>query len=134
MSLIRCHKHDVTWDSDIAAECPRCEEVMLPSEWEHLPIRGNYVLHADGFFISYQPMTGGLVAKIAFFIGDTGGAETALVREQGGDYDYRILNGDWRKEYEALVPKGWDACLAFYTEMKAQHGSSWSDDLCEAAE
>lgn len=25
MSLMRCHRHDETWDSDFSQFCPRCE-------------------------------------------------------------------------------------------------------------
>lgn len=79
----------------------------------------NYVLEGDGFFISYNSCPW---AGVSIFESDTGGAETALVIEN----KYKILNGDFRKEYEKLAPKGLDACLKFYDEKKGEFGSSWS--------
>lgn len=73
----------------------------------------NCVLNVPGFYVSYNP--GPMAA-------DDGQAETALVK----DSDYYILNGDFRAEYEALVPQGFDACLAFFREKEFEHGSSWT--------
>lgn len=39
-----------------------------------------------------------------------------------------ILNGDFRKEYEAVLDGGYDACYNFYLTQKAEHGSTWSDE------
>lgn len=62
---------------------------------------GNYVLDGDGFFISYNPNPG---AGISSFAADNGGDETALCAgKKDSDIEYRILNGDFRAEYEELV-------------------------------
>ena len=83
---------------------------------------GNEVLEGDGFFISYHPTPG---VGISFFESDDGSDETALVKEDS-DIKYRILNGDYRKEYEELIPQGFEACLAFYEKMCVEHDSSWT--------
>jgi hypothetical protein len=83
----------------------------------------NYSLSGNGFYISYNPHPGG---EISMFRSDHDAAETALVWEEGTRTFFRILNGDWRKEYEAAVTAGWEACLAVYEQHKALHDSSWS--------
>lgn len=81
----------------------------------------NYVLDLDGKnFISFQPLQNPF--GFAFFAADTAEGETAIVTED----DYRILNGDWRKEYEKLAEEGLEACIKFYEENKVIYGSSWS--------
>lgn len=82
----------------------------------------NYKLEGDGFFINYNPNPG---AEIASFRGDNRSSETALV-EKAEDRNYRILNGDFRKEYEELAPKGFEACLEFYDKMAPKYNSTWS--------
>lgn len=71
--------------------------------------RINTICQADGFFISYNPC-----------IFDTGGEETALVVESegGGMFDchYYILEGDWRKEYLAVIDKGYEACERLFLQ------------------
>jgi hypothetical protein len=49
--------------------------------------------------------------------------ETALVKGK----TYLILNGDYRKQYEQLVPKGYKACKDFYTK-NIKNQSIWSTD------
>lgn len=71
----------------------------------------NVMLEMDGFWISYNPNT------------DTG-AETALCK----DGNYYILLGDFRKQYEQLVDKGFNACLKFFKE-NLDKKSSWSDGV-----
>ena len=85
----------------------------------------NEILDGDNFFISYNS---GLHQVIPSFISDDGGAETALVNLDDPYNKYRILNGDFREEYEKLVPLGFQACLEFYNTMiKKGFNSSWSD-------
>lgn len=79
---------------------------------------GNYVAEFDGFAVSYNPDTD---AGLSIFAGD-GSDETALMI--GGKYF--ILNGDFRKDYERLALRGAEACLAFFHEKEAAHGSSWT--------
>ena len=49
--------------------------------------------------------------------------ETALVK----DTSYYILNGDWRKEYAELIPKGYEACKKFFDEHEAEYKNFWSN-------
>ena len=102
---------------------------MDTPEWKN--IQGldatNNVLDGDGFYISYNPSPNFL--GFGFFGSDGGQSETALVKTAvGARSTFYILNGDFRRDYEKLVPQGFDACLAFYNSQKAEHRSSWSDD------
>lgn len=85
---------------------------------------GNEVLDAEGFYISYNP-------RPCFFMpcfrSDNGGAETALCDQRDKRTKFYILNGDFRKQYEKLVPNGFEACKAFYDKKKKRYGSSWSN-------
>lgn len=49
--------------------------------------------------------------------------ETALIDNSG----FRILKGDWRKEYGKLAPKGFEICLEFYESKKEEYGSAFSN-------
>lgn len=88
-------------------------------KWEITPM-GNYILNGKGFFISYNSNPGG---GISMFDGDYGSDETAIVTDKG----YSILNGDFREEYEKLVPEGLDACIDFYKKHE-EDKSSWSSE------
>ena len=69
----------------------------------------NVVTHGDGFFVSYN-----LVDTYHY-----GSDTTALVL---GNMDkFFILNGDHRKHYQELIPKGWDVCFEYYTNNSDQH-------------
>ena len=97
---------------------------------------GNLVLNGDGFFISYRPSLSGsnptldLCATLATAIsGELHGndlAETALVgdRQDLGANPYFILNGDYRKQYENIVDKGWGACYQFWLSEVAKGNKS----------
>lgn len=92
--------------------------------WEDLRGDHNLVLKADGFYISYlQPYrmtnTFGWGASDDESIG-----ETALVTKE--PWDCKILNGDFRKEYEAVIDFGYDACLNVF-KSNSDKQSSWSD-------
>lgn len=78
-------------------------------------------LDGDGFYVSYAETwrMGGFMA------GDGDGIETALRRLDGRD-GWMILNGDYREQYEKLVPQGYDACKRFYDQQSAHADSSWS--------
>ena len=80
--------------------------------------RGNEVLNGDGFYISFNPKP---------VLWPDNGAETALVLPPP-TWKCLILNGDYRKEYGALVEQGYEACLAFYESKKSTARSSWSED------
>jgi len=102
-------------------------EAEAKPEWK--AIRGlstNYILEADDFYISYAPNAG---SGISFFGSDDGDVETALVKKnRDARGTFYILNGDWREDYERLLPEGFDACKRFYEEKKDEHRSSWSED------
>jgi len=88
------------------------------AKWEKLQY--NSILQGDGFHISYNADTS--IAVGAAFAADSGaGDETAICK----DRDYKILNGDFRKEYEKLVDKGYDACVKFFEKQKDAQ-STWS--------
>lgn len=88
------------------------------------PYGTNELLNCNNFFISYNAHPCNYMPG---FGSDGGGAETALVNH-ADRYKFRILNGDFRKEYEELAPLGWEACLDFYNKMKGEFQSSWSSD------
>ena len=59
---------------------------------------------------------------IPAFKADDGSVETALVKNG----KYYILNGDFRKEYEEIIDKGFSACKKFFDSKPELH-SSWSN-------
>jgi hypothetical protein len=89
-------------------------EPMQESKW-YIDQGGNYILDGDEFYISFQPAA-------SLFFSDQGQQETALCK----DDEFYILNGDWRDEYQNLLPQGFDKCLEFFNFKKDKHGSSWS--------
>ena len=111
----------------------------ITPKWDiiHNPFTGgvnNFVLEGNGFHISYNPNTGStMVGKMMDEILNIfspaekkgGGEETALCKDE----KFYILNGDFRKEYEKLVPKGFDACYKFYLKNKEKYGSPFSSDV-----
>ena len=102
----------------------------------------NFVAHGKGFYVSYNPHTGrghygGLLtdtANILLALGGVGkeymledGAETALVK----DNQFYILTGDFRKEYDELIPKGFKACYEFYRKMAPKYRNNWSTEALD---
>lgn len=81
---------------------------------------GNSILDhgKDGWFVSYNPDPA---------LGR--GPETALVtpdpKSPFGRH-FRILDGDFRKEYEAAGPD-LDACIKVYETNRAAHRSMWDE-------
>lgn len=66
---------------------------------------------------------------IRMFASDAGSPETALVVHNDQERNqYFILNGDFRKEYEALGDS-LEKCFEFYKSKKEKYGSSWSTDV-----
>lgn len=101
---------------------------MSPT-WEKIhPDAPNLILDGEGFTISFNPGIASIFALFAPIFGEevTPKPETALVNEENGQRIFRILNGDFRKDYEGLVSQGWDACLAFFNTQREEHGSGWS--------
>lgn len=94
------------------------------ANWQWNPsifgIGGNAILQCEGFSISYNPHPG---QGLSIFESDDGGPETALIVND----KFFILNGDWRTQYEELIPKGVEACLQFYRDHADAHRSSWSE-------
>ncbi len=93
------------------------------ADWKERNFMGNtnWVLTGKGFYISYNSDLGaGFMGS--FFGSDDGGPETALCKNGA----FHILNGDYRNQYEKLVPLGWDACKKFYNQQSAHADSSWS--------
>jgi len=79
----------------------------------------NYTCYGEGFFISFLPAN----VDLSIFSSDNGEAETAIVK----DGKYYILNGDWREQYEPLIPLGFEACFILYKEHAKDCQSSWSN-------
>ena len=96
---------------------------MSKKKWKHLS--GNSVLEGDkDFYISYNLL---LLPAVGFssFASDNNSEETALVNSKS-KIQFRILNGDFRKDYEKIIDKGWKSCLSFYNSKKKLHNSSWT--------
>lgn len=102
----------------------------MTAKWEQTGAMGstNYILRGNGFYISYNPDLNASVFG-AFFGSDNDGPETAIV-ENGR---FHILNGDYRPQYEKLVPQGLDACMRFYAQQSAHADSTWSTKEREAS-
>lgn len=94
----------------------------MKKKWQ-ITSRGNFILEGDGFDISYNPSADHELGGA--FKPDTLAGETALVNSND-KIEYRILNGDFRKEYEKVIDKGFKACLAVYNKHKKLHNSSWT--------
>lgn len=79
----------------------------------------------ENFYVSYLPPNGfpgsGMWDSLT---GATTTEETALYSHV--DRKWYILIGDWRKEYEDLLPKGYAACVEFYNSKKQEHNSTYS--------
>jgi hypothetical protein len=107
----------------MSKQLARVEPANGPA-WIRNPGGTNHLLLApdESFFISYQPLSN--PSGIFFFASDNGSPETAIVQGQS----YYILNGDFRYEYERLVPQGFAACKAFYDSQKSKNRSSWSTE------
>ena len=75
-------------------------------EWQDF--KENKVLVGDMFYVSYCPSNV-----------ERGEPETALVKHiQDDECEYYILLGDWRVDYEKLVPQGYEICHQFYQKNK----------------
>lgn len=103
-------------------------------QWEKVSY--NSILRGNGFYISYNPSTNVGVLKTfndignLLGIGERANVETALCvknKKKITGTEFFILNGDFRKEYEKLLPKGVKACKAFFNSKKKKHASGWSD-------
>lgn len=81
------------------------------------------VLEEEGFYISFNPSLTHLLGHS--FAPDTDKGETALVKPND-KRKFRILNGDFRKDYEKLVPLGFTACRKFFEKKEKKYNSSWS--------
>jgi hypothetical protein len=104
---------------------------VLNKEWEAVfnPLTQdvhNYTLKIDEeHYLSYLvPNANLLLSQFASDIPGLGG--TALCTRS--PWKCLILNGDFRKQYEEVLDQGYDACYNLYQSLKAEHGSSWSED------
>ncbi len=103
------------------------------SKWEK-SIVGNEVLDGDGFYISFNENKYNSVVLAPFhtalttLTGDDRFMEISEETALCVDRKYYILRGDFRKEYEELVPKGLNACMKFYKKNKKKYQSVWSTD------
>lgn len=98
---------------------------------------GNQILKNGDFYISYnKDPQGSEMAEICGSILSLASGnsdfnesreETALVKE-GEKYQFLILNGDFRKDYEKLIDKGYKECKKFYNKNKKKYQSIWSSD------
>ena len=91
---------------------------------------GNQILKGEGFYISYNPSTGGghsVFTDLGNLLGADlkDGEETALVLD-GDKRIFSILEGDFRKDYEKLLDKGYKACKKFFDSKKSKFASNWS--------
>ena len=95
---------------------------------------GNAILNGDEFYVSYlnpetqsefakemDAVAGGLI-QVVMGNRPERTKETALCR----DGSYLILKGDWRKDYEKIIDKGYGACKKFYDKKKDKYDSDWS--------
>jgi hypothetical protein len=91
----------------------------------------NEVLDMGDFFISFNPEP----MPDSSFASDDGGPETAICIKGSSILNRRffILNGDFRKEYEARAPQGLKACMDFWRSKPDLH-SSWSDQEADLNE
>lgn len=98
------------------------------------PLRNNFVLSGDGFYISYNPSTGSdplgssltelgnILASMAGEEPLEDGEETALCYD--GRFD--ILKGDFRAEYEKAFPKGLAECKKVFKKHEKTARSNWT--------
>jgi hypothetical protein len=94
---------------------------------------GNELLDCGTFYISYRKRFGELNQVLGSLAQLLGGdedltkelPETALVTEDEA-HRFRILIGDYRKDYSALAEQGVDACIAFFNSQREEHGGAWS--------
>lgn len=85
-----------------------------------LGVQSNSVIRGKGFFVSYNPNT----ASSGKVWQGSSLTETALCKPG----KYYVLDGDFRKQYEELIDKGWKACKKFYDDNKELYDSKWSSD------
>ena len=84
----------------------------------------NYILSDVGFYISFLDYQTSTTLGINSWSNDKDQDETALCNRLNGEF--YILNGDYRKEYEELFPKGYEACYDFFLANQDKK-SSWSN-------
>ena len=77
----------------------------------------------EDFFVSFNGHKN-VVPGIDAFDAETPFGETALIK----DDNYYILNGDFRKEYEEIIDKGFQKCLELYYA-NLEKRSFWSSDV-----
>lgn len=85
-------------------------------------IKGKYnnVLHGDGFYISYK------FTAQPDKPNDIRFNETALCFNIGSYTHYLILLGDWTREYEDRIDKGFKSCLDLYYSLQGKYNSPFT--------
>lgn len=76
----------------------------------------NKILQGKDFYVSYAPST-------------DCGEETALVKNIKSRNYFYILLGDYREEYEKVIPKGYTACKRLFNKLikDGAEKSPWSN-------
>jgi len=92
---------------------------MTQLKWRKNEEFGNYILHGDQFYISYQSKPWDPLGAAP--------SETALVIMNENGVKFLILEGDFRKEYEKRIDS-LEECIKFFKE-NIKHKSKWSDDI-----
>lgn len=101
-------------------------ENNMVNKWKKL--ERNVILNRRGYYISYNPDTNSteegmmlnLLGNVLGGLDRTGAPETALCKNG----DFKILHGDFRKQYEKC--KSYTACVAFFKKNAKKHGSDWT--------
>ena len=83
----------------------------------------NFILQGEGFSISFLDWESSKKLGATTWENDERQDETCLISP---DRDYFILNGDFRKEYEELLPLGYIKCYQFFLNNQDKK-SSWSN-------
>lgn len=91
------------------------DPIKMNKYWQKHPIGGNYILYGRDkdvgkFYVSYSPYSHP--------------EETALVIPELNSFC--ILMGDYREEYQRLVPKGYDACKRYFESIPKSQRSEYS--------
>lgn len=98
------------------------------SVWKTHPSRPNEVLEKDGYYISYNPNTNNCpFTQFGQRLGIGEGEEGEETAMYGSDGKWRILKGDFRKEYERCKTE--NECLAMYESNKNKRGDWSSSDV-----
>lgn len=92
--------------------------------WNDARNQHNLTLESDDFYISYL-LPNAMTKRYGWGASDDESiGETALIVRD--PWDCKILNGDFRKDYETVFSQGYEACLEVFNNNQDKR-SSWSD-------